>query len=488
MNEIDKSIEIAIENNIKEIRGTKRSAANLSPLTPLSPEEMRLVMERNPEFLMCETPKNSGIKSCIPRNLKNPERGEGELDKIEISATEGLMNDIMDLQSEDNEDGKICKECCVDIEVTDLVLKCDLCSSLSHYLCASIDSKEYIKIKSLKGKIRWFCDACDTKVFEMKEDNEILTATISAMKVAMNQDKSGKQNETPKINNDDEQYMSETADEPSYNVLKLDILNEVTTKMNNVCKILSDKIDQDLIKVNEGHEMVLYYLKKFQGIKSVGQDRTSSGVFKSQIQKPNDDSDKVNGKEVSNIDYNQEQNDDTQQLNKENEANKDTNEETEKKKDNLILYNVPESKSQDPKQRVEDDLDICEDIIYRELQIDNVNIFKIIRLGKKDENKMRPLLIKVTDTKEKWYILGKAKNLRDSEKYSKIFISKDMTIEERQKDKELRAELKERKENGEDCLIKNGRVVKRRNVNLGDYVIEQRHLRNNRGLRGRREN
>ena len=67
---------------------------------------------------------------------------------------------------------------------------------------------------------------------------------------------------------------------------------------------------------------------------------------------------------------------------------------------------------------------------------------------------MRPLLIKVTDTKEKWYILGKAKNLRDSEIYSKIFISKDMTIEERQKDKELRAELKERKENGEDCLIK----------------------------------
>ena len=50
MNGIDKSIEITIEYNIKEIRGTKRSAANFSPLTTLSPEEMRLVMERNPEF------------------------------------------------------------------------------------------------------------------------------------------------------------------------------------------------------------------------------------------------------------------------------------------------------------------------------------------------------------------------------------------------------------------------------------------------------
>ena len=128
------------------------------------------------------------------------------------------------------------------IQIYRYTLKCDFCSSLSHNLCASIDSKEYIKIKSLKGKIRWFCYACD-----MKEDNEILTATILAMKVAMNKDKSGKQIETPKINNNNEKNMSETAHEPSFNIFKLHILSEVTTKMNNTCRILCDKIDQDLI-------------------------------------------------------------------------------------------------------------------------------------------------------------------------------------------------------------------------------------------------
>ena len=61
-----------------------------------------------------------------------------------------------------------------------------------------------------------------------------------------------------------------------------------------------------------------------------------------------------------------------------------------KKKINLILYNVPELESQDLKQRVEDDLDICEDIIDDELQIDNFSIFEIFRLGKKEDNKMTP--------------------------------------------------------------------------------------------------
>ena len=42
MHEIDKneSIHTAIGNNIKEIRGTKRNADDLSPVTHLSPEEI----------------------------------------------------------------------------------------------------------------------------------------------------------------------------------------------------------------------------------------------------------------------------------------------------------------------------------------------------------------------------------------------------------------------------------------------------------------
>ena len=91
----NESIETAIGNSIKGIRGSKENADNLSSLTPLSPKEMRLVLERILEVLICETPKNSDvIRGCVPRNLDDPERGEdeGEVDNLEISVTVGLMN------------------------------------------------------------------------------------------------------------------------------------------------------------------------------------------------------------------------------------------------------------------------------------------------------------------------------------------------------------------------------------------------------------
>ena len=60
-----------------------------------------------------------------------------------------------------------------------------------------------------------------------------------------------------------EKKMSGTTDDHSYKLFKLDILQlrfscQVTTKINNSCRILCDKIVQDLIKINEGHEMMLY--------------------------------------------------------------------------------------------------------------------------------------------------------------------------------------------------------------------------------------
>ena len=103
-----------------------------------------------------------------------------------------------------------------------------------------------------------------------------------------------------------------------------------------------------------------------------------------------------------------------------------------------------------------------------------------MRLGKNDENSLiRPVLMRLRNEKEKWIILGRAKHLKNSEKYQRVYITRDMTEKERSEDKTLRTELKERRDNGEDVQIKNGVVVKRRkNVTLGEYVMEQKTVRN----------
>ena len=55
----------------------------------------------------------------------------------------------------------------------------------------------------------------------------------------------------------------------------------------------------------------------------------------------------------------------------------------------------------------------------------------------------------------------KAKRLRNSELYSRIFIAKDQSKEEREKEKNLRLELKELRETeGEWYTIKKGKIVK----------------------------
>lgn len=136
------------------------------------------------------------------------------------------------------------------------------------------------------------------------------------------------------------------------------------------------------------------------------------------------------------------------------------------RKNNLVMYKVPESDKQDPGEKQADDLAYCQDIIENSLGIDRrtYEIADISRMGRAGTaHGSRPLLIKMTRDHEKWGILRKAKELkheRDPVK-RRIGISPDLTRQQREHDKTLRRELKERRDNGETGLyIKNGLLYK----------------------------
>ena len=151
----------------------------------------------------------------------------------------------------------------------------------------------------------------------------------------------------------------------------------------------------------------------------------------------------------------------------------------------MIIYNVTESANQDPKARADFDIRICDEIVRKELKID-VEFIKIFRLGEKSDNKIRPILVCFRGETQKWRVLKAAKELRNSDKFKNIFIAKDMTSEEREIDKGLREELRLRKQNGEDCQIKNGQIITKNSIPvLGDYIVYNRRLNFNRGMRGR---
>ena len=88
---------------------------------------------------------------------------------------------------------------------------------------------------------------------------------------------------------------------------------------------------------------------------------------------------------------------------------------------------------------------------------------KVIRLGRRENNeRKRPLLVKMTSETEKQKILSSAKNLKtETEPWKKhLGISRDMTPMERIQEVGLRRELKEKRERGEQgWYIKNGRLL-----------------------------
>ena len=126
--------------------------------------------------------------------------------------------------------------------------------------------------------------------------------------------------------------------------------------------------------------------------------------------------------------------------------------ERERKKNNIIIYNFPEDTAERDKL-----LKMCKDSTDLDIKI-----HKLFRLGRKTDNKARPLLVALESEVEKLELLSRAPKLRFHEEYKNIFIAQDMTKLQRLKHKKLVEELKKRKQQGEvNLIIKNGTIMKR---------------------------
>lgn len=150
------------------------------------------------------------------------------------------------------------------------------------------------------------------------------------------------------------------------------------------------------------------------------------------------------------------------------EVREELREEQDRKvrKNNLVLYNVNESRNAIPKERQKEDETICEDVFSHDLKVESFHIEQVVRLGKvrMDDKRPRPLLVKLKEASEKYNILKEARNIRTSnlEDRRKIIIAPDLTKKQREEEKILRAQLKEKRDNGDfNWYIKNGKLCKK---------------------------
>ena len=136
------------------------------------------------------------------------------------------------------------------------------------------------------------------------------------------------------------------------------------------------------------------------------------------------------------------------------------------KKPNLVLFNIPEKKTSDWRERRRNDMDMVLKVLRFLSEMENMEekIVRVFRMGKwMDDGSIRPIKVIFADPDTKFKFLQKGYKLSESEDdlLKVVRVSPDRTPSEIQKHKELRKELENRLKNGEsDLRIRKGKIVK----------------------------
>ena len=128
---------------------------------------------------------------------------------------------------------------------------------------------------------------------------------------------------------------------------------------------------------------------------------------------------------------------------------------------NIIIHNIEESEAKAPEKRKEDDAKKFTEIAAA-LGAEQVQVENIIRLNWKQggEKKKRLMMVKMKNVEDADLLFRRRYNLK-SNNFENVYITKDLPPEERERQRKLREELKEKGKNTH--IIFRGKVVPRRN-------------------------
>ena len=120
------------------------------------------------------------------------------------------------------------------------------------------------------------------------------------------------------------------------------------------------------------------------------------------------------------------------------------------RKNNVIIFNMPESRSNLKTECRKHDLDLAVNLSKHCGEFQDDDIVDIKRLGKKSVENTRPTIVKFKDEQTKARLMTNLVNLKNAEDpYKSMRIQHDMTPQERETEKQLILEAKAKSENDE---------------------------------------
>jgi len=146
------------------------------------------------------------------------------------------------------------------------------------------------------------------------------------------------------------------------------------------------------------------------------------------------------------------------------EINRNTEEQQdmEKRKRNIILYRVPEKRTDNVTERKTTDFVFVKDLLdcVINLQVNEQDIEKMYRLGRWSEDRTRPLLVSFKNIDMKEDIITNLRNLKHTvDKFKNIGISQDLHPKERQEIKDMIEDAKKEHSANSTDLVENYRFI-----------------------------
>ena len=284
-------------------------------------------------------------------------------------------------------------------------ISCDKCLIWYHILCQDISNRQYEMIKSLKDKIIWLCNDCQTNENKCKQEITNLKKNIEVLTKEINDLKTGMEKQIENSNSE---------------------ITEITMKN------IESKIDKQIedFKTELLNELVLIRSHIKNDLGKQFEDNVNKNVD-SALQKHDENKERQNNLIIFNI--------------------------------------AESSNNMAKKREHDDYLTTCEILEYGvKVTNFEINKVICLGKSNPDSNKPRPLLVKLATASQKWNIIKNAKNLKDAANgMNKVGIAPDYSENERIKQKSLLKQLNQKRLLGEnDWFIHNGELCKRQNNDL----------------------
>ena len=155
--------------------------------------------------------------------------------------------------------------------------------------------------------------------------------------------------------------------------------------------------------------------------------------------------------------------------------------EIEKRRRNIVIYRVAELQTENVEERKRDDMSFLVDMGRKGLGVDieDTDVEQFYRLGRKEEGKERPLLVKFAREEKKQEVMENLKELRgaNDDRIRRVSIAHDLTWRQRERVKEVRTKAlqdldEESKEKEDARMSENFRVIV-----VGQQTMNPRALR-----------